>query len=204
MNREKQKKLLEFIKSNTFCNGFLIFCSLIGAGISLDEGINMINLLGFPIAFTVGMNGLIFIPMICDKKIAELEKKDLKEISKEEVEEKTPELEIVKRTNNSQDLINIIDNILLANSNIGVKMELLPEWQEYLEDTFLDPKGIKIIQELIYYLMLLNSLPIEKFIPLLKGKEDLLDLLIHFSNNGKYLAKALNKEVKEMKREKTI
>ena len=110
----------------------------------------------------------------------------------------------IKEAKTNEQLINTINNIILANPNIGVKLELLPEWQEYLENTFVDESGIKIVQELIYYLMLLNTLPLERVIPLLKDKEELLDLLIHFSNNGEYLAKMLNREIKDIKREMTI
>ena len=205
MNKEKQKKILKFIKSSTFCNGFLILCSLIGTGISLQEGFNVLNVLGFPIAFTIGVNGLIFIPMICDKKLAELEEPIVENnVYEEKDKSQDISLEVVKKTKTNEQLINTINNILLANPNIGVKLELLPEWQEYLENTFVDESGIKIVQELIYYLMLLNTLPLERVIPLLKDKEELLDLLIHFSNNGEYLAKMLNREIKDIKREMTI
>ena len=210
MNKEKQKKILNFIKSSTFCNGFLILCSLIGAGISLTEfnatfGLDVINILGFPIAFTIGVNGLIFIPMICERKLAELEETKTEKIDNPETSKSNDiQLEIVKKTNSSEQLINTIDNILLANPSIGVKIDLLPEWQEYLENTFIDASGIKLVQELIYYLMLLNTLPLEKVVPLLKEREDILDLLIHFSNNGEYLAKELNREIKDIKRERTI
>lgn len=210
MNNEKKKKLLEFIKSNTFCNGLLISCSLIGAGISISnfnalQEINLINTLAFPLAFTVGVNGLVFIPMACDKKLREIEDNEIKTVNNDvkNNSEDIP-LQIVKRTSSSKELIDTIDNILLANPHIGVKLELLPEWQEYLENTFLDPKGIKFIQELIYYLMLLNTMPVERIIPLLKDREDILDLLIHFSNNGDNLAIALNREIKDIKRERTI
>ncbi len=210
MNKEKKKKILNIIKSSAFCNGFLIFCSIVGCGISLGNysgvnGLNILNVLGFPIAFAVGMNGLIFIPMICDKKLADLEEYPINnKMVSEKVEEKEPQLEIVKKTSSSKEVNNTIDNILLVNSHIGVKMELLPEWQEYLENTFIDENGIKLVQEIIYYLMLINTLPLEKVIPLVKDREDILDLLIHFSVNGEYLAKALNRETKEIKREKTI
>ena len=202
MDKEKQKKILKFIKSNVFCNGFLILCSLIGIGISLQGEINAHSLLGFPIAFTIGINGLIFIPMICDKKLMDLEDNKL---NKEEItENRDIQLEITKKTNNNKELINIMDNIMLASPYIGIKLELLPEWQEYLENTFLDPKGIKIIQELIYYLMLIDKLSLEEVLSLVKEREDLLDILIHFSKKGEDLAKILNKEVKDIKRERTI
>ena len=205
MSKEKQSKILKFIKSNAFCNGFLILCSLIGARISLGEEINILNIVGFPIAFTIGVNGLIFIPMVCDKKLMKLEENKIQNISEKEINDsKNINLEIVKKTNSSEELINTIDNILLANPNIGIKIDLLPEWQEYLENTFIDANGIKFIQELIYYLILLNTLPIEKVVSLLKEREDVLDLLIHFSNNGEYLAKELNREIKDIKRERTI
>ncbi len=206
MNKEKQKKILKFMKSNLFCNSFLILCSIIGTAISLKVGVNPLNILGFPIAFTIGINGLIFIPMICDKKLAELENSTVNEIKIEEMNQVNDvKIEVMKRTNNSsEELINIIDNILLVNSSIGVKLDLLPEWQEYLENTFIGENGIKFVQELIYYLMLLNALPLERFIPLIKDREDILDLLIHFSNNGDELAKELKKEVKDMKRERII
>ena len=202
MDKEKQKKILKFIKSNVFCNGFLILSSLIGIGISLQGEINAHSLLGFPIAFTIGINGLIFIPMICDKKLMDLEDNKL---NKEEIaENRDIQLEITKKTNNNKELINIMDNIMLASPYIGIKLELLPEWQEYLENTFLDPKGIKIIQELIYYLMLIDKLSLEEVLSLVKEREDLLDILIHFSKKGEDLAKILNKEVKDIKRERTI
>ena len=104
MNKEKQKKILNFIKSSTFCNGFLILCSLIGAGISLTEfnatsGLDVINILGFPIAFTIGVNGLIFIPMICERKLAELEEIKTEKIDNPETSKSNDiQLEIVKKT----------------------------------------------------------------------------------------------------------
>ena len=115
MNKEKQKRILKFIKSSTFCNGFLILCSLIGTGISLQGEFNGLNVLGFPIAFMIGINGLIFIPMVCDKKLAELENSTINEIKTEEMNQVNDvKIEVMKRTNNSsEELINIIDNILL-------------------------------------------------------------------------------------------
>ena len=205
MDKEKQKKILKFMKSNLFCNSFLIFCSLIGTTISLKDGVNTLNLWGFPIAFTIGINGLIFIPMACDKKLSKLEKSIVNDIKEEENKINDIKIDTIKKTNNNDEkVINIINNILLVNSSIGVKIELLSEWQEYLKNTLITENGIKLVQELIYYLILINNLSIEKVIPLTKNKENILDLLIHFSNNGYNLAKALNRKVTDIKRERII
>ena len=104
MNKEKQKKILKFMKSNAFCNSFLILCSIIGTAISLKAGVNPLNILGFPIAFTIGVNGLIFIPMVCDKKLAELDRSMVNEIKIEEMNQvNNVKIEVMKRTNNSSE-----------------------------------------------------------------------------------------------------